>query len=82
MADRRYFQGHGVFFVGITFYGRQIEVAIAQFEEENDDRKSPLIMVSDRDEYFLVTLPDPPYPLRIDAGRYGFKGIPNPLQNS
>lgn len=75
-------QGHGAWFVGVTFLGSRIEVAIAQFQDENEKRRSPLLMRSDRDEYFLVTLPDDPLPLRIDCGKYAFKDCKHPLPNS
>lgn len=77
--DRRYMQGHGVWFVGINFLpSKRLLVAIAQFQDGNPKRKSPLIMQCDRGDYYSVTLPLDPLPAQIDSGSYEFVNIPCP----
>jgi hypothetical protein len=82
MYDRRYLMGHGVWMVGIDFLpSNRICVAIAQFQDFNSKRKSPLIMQCDRGDFYSVTLPDEPLPAQIDSGTYDFKVVPCPLPN-
>lgn len=80
MYDRRYLQGHGVWMVGINFLpSKRILVAIAQFQDLNERRKSPLIMQCDRGEYYSVTLPPEPLPAQIDSGTFDAEIIPRPF---
>jgi hypothetical protein len=80
--DRRYLQGHGVWMVGINFLpSKRILVAIAQFQDSNERRKSPLIMQCDRGDFYSVTLPVEPLPAQIDSGTYDIKAIPRSLSS-
>lgn len=80
--DRRFMQGHGVWFVGINFLpSKRLLVAIAQFEDFNERRKSPLIMQCDRGDYYSVTLPPEPLPAQIDSGTFNAEIVSLPLQN-
>ena len=80
MYDRRYLQGHGVWMVGINFLpSKRLLAAIAQFQDFNLKRESPLIMQCDRGDYYSVTLPEEPLPAQIDSGIYDFKIIPCPF---
>ncbi len=82
LYDRRYLMGHGVWMVGIDFLpSNRICVAIAQFQDFNPKRRSPLIMQCDRGDFYSVTLPDEPLPAQIDSGTFNAEIIPHSLPN-